>query len=222
MAKPPVVGRVKTRLISPLTARQASDIHGAMVRCVLARVGAVFGGGSSARLILALDDASGPAGGGFWRSLALDPVWQVADQGSGDLGERLARVWRRLGGGPAVFLGSDSPDTPEESLRGVLRALSGADIVLGPVSDGGYWTIAGRRLDARLFDRIDWGTSRVYDQTRAAADRAGLSVALVPRWFDVDRAKDLVALRRRIAVSHDGALMELRAQLDRICEGTQS
>jgi hypothetical protein len=118
-----------------------------------------------------------------------------------------------------VFLGADCPDVPFEAMAAILPALQTADVVLGPVPDGGYWTIAGRRLDPQLLLGIDWGTSSVYHQTRRAAERASLSVAEAPSWFDVDRPGDLDALHARIALSAEPALVHLGAQIERIFEG---
>src|SRR5437763_1805775 len=86
---------------------------------------------------------------------------------------------------------------------GDLRPLSGArgghDVVLGPAVDGGYYLIGLRRAAPQLFAGVDWGTGRVLAQARAAAGRAGLSVALLPTLADVDVPGDLVACREVLA-----------------------
>jgi glycosyltransferase A (GT-A) superfamily protein (DUF2064 family) len=62
--------------------------------------------------------------------------------------------------------------------------------VLGPATDGGYYLLAATRVPD-VFDGIDWGSSRVLEQTLAAADRAGMRVHLLEPLTDVDTPGDL-------------------------------
>ncbi len=263
MAKAAVPGRVKTRLTrgpGGLTPEAAAAVHAAMLDTVLERAaGRVAGGGGA---VLALDDVHrAPDAAAAWG-------WRVVEQGTGDLGERIARVWRGVAG-PAMVLGVDSPDVPRASLRpvrdllygetpadhpptgGVGRGSAGPggeggdaprppaarpptpgpsrgaggrpappDALLGPVADGGYWTLAARAVPLALLESIDWGTPAVYDQTHAAARAAGLRLADLPGWHDVDDTADLAALRRRLADpstagdAPDPALRSLARRLD--------
>ncbi len=218
MAKAAVPGRVKTRLCSQFTPEQAAGIHEAMLKCTLARVAQCFADGEDSALKLSLDDTLAPTAETV-RALPENP-WHVIDQGGGDLGERLAYVWRLIGGGPTIFLGSDSPDVPAEALRSIGPALEQAEVVMGPVGDGGYWTIAGRRYHGQLFGDVDWGSADVYHQTRKAAEKTGLTVGEVQRWHDVDTPCDLQALRQRLASTREAALTQLRNRLDDLCKGT--
>ena len=196
MAKRPKVGRVKTRMVPPLTERQAAEVHTAMLRCVLARLERFVPG----RKVLALDAAEAELRD---REAALRGVdlsaWTLVPQGAGDLGERLLRVWQALGGGAVAFFGVDSPDVPAEMLAGLWGVLEQAEAAAGPTEDGGYWTLLVRRTHPHLLAGIDWGTAAVYDQTRRAAVSAGLTWGELPRWYDVDDALDLADLQHRLA-----------------------
>ena len=208
MAKAPTVGQVKTRLIGALTGEQAMAVHKAMLDCVLQRLGAIWPVPSTSRCILAMNGADD------W---ALPGLWQRLEQGSGDLGQRMGYVWQWIGSGPAVFLGTDSPDLPIELIQSACGALRGADAALGPVEDGGYWALAAKQPHRALLENIDWGTDRVYHQSVSAARQADLQVLPLPPWYDVDSPADLAALRQRIAGSDDPALMQLRERLDQVC-----
>lgn len=219
MAKRPIPGRVKTRLIGELTDHQAACVHAAMLDCVLQRLNAVFPG----ELILALDggiDAT-PTHAIPELSIQLPSETKVIDQGRGDLGDRLSHVWQAIGGGPAVFFGVDSPDVPIHALKSIPQSLTHTDAACGPVGDGGYWCLAGRRYTPELLAGIDWGTAAVYHQTRDAAERAGLTFNELPAWHDIDDASDLDSLRNRLRDAREPALISLAQRLDRITQDKQ-
>jgi len=204
MAKAAVPGRVKTRLAAALGPEAAARVHEAMFDCVLERLAGAF---PAATRVLAMD------------RLGLAPTacpapegWGLREQGAGDLGDRIGRAWQAVEG-PALFFGIDSPDVPRAALAALPRLLETHDAVAGPVDDGGYWTLGGRRPAPALWRRIDWGTGRVYDQTREAAERAGLTLAAAPAWFDVDETADLDALLDRIGTTQEPALQRLARRL---------
>ncbi len=213
MTRPAVAGRVKSRLTpargGPLSPRQAAAVHAAMSRCLLARLAQIEG----IKLFIAVE-------GGQLNPPDALPVTppsgsEVMDQGAGDLGQRLDRVWRAVGGGPIVFLGVDSPDVPGSALRAAIEAARSHPVAAGPVADGGYWTLASVRYRPQWFTGIDWGSDRVYHQTQLAAQRLGLSLLALPAWHDVDRPADVAALRARLAAAPDldPALRQLREEL---------
>lgn len=219
MAKAAVPGRVKTRLtrgkpaISP---QQAAAVHREMFGVVLERLAGEFTGqyGPDWTGILAMDDPSeAPTAG---------EGWELVEQGGGDLGQRLDRVWResieKTGREAIVFFGVDSPDVPAEVLRSIGPALEGADAGIGPVADGGYWTLACGRYLPGLLRGIDWGTPAVYDQTVAAAARLGVSLHALTAWHDVDEPDDLLALLRRLDTAEEPVLQRLAERLKSILQ----
>ena len=216
MAKSPVAGRVKTRLGPEYTGMQSAEIHCAMVNCVLSRLSGLAAKRCNLGLYLALDDIGCNNQEGL--EIECPGEWQVIEQGSGDLGERLGRVWAEVGGGSAVFFGGDSPDFP---IAGVIDAIEviagGGDVALGGSDDGGYWLVGGRKFYPQLFSGIDWGSERVYHQTIEGA--AGLGVFDPGVWYDVDTPEDLAELRVRLRDVFDDELITLGSALDRICKG---
>lgn len=97
----------------------------------------------------------------------------------------------------AVVIGMDSPTLPPDTLRRAFRALERSDCVLGPARDGGYYLIGSRlALPPSLFSAMPWSTAGVLRETLARARAAGVSVALLRTWYDVDDAAGLSHLRR--------------------------
>jgi rSAM/selenodomain-associated transferase 1 len=113
-------------------------------------------------------------------------------QGRGDLGDRMARIFRRLPPGPVCIIGADVPGIDRPHIARAFAVLGAHDAVIGPAPDGGYWLIGLRRVaavPARLFDNVRWSSA----QTRAdtLANLAGHRVALTDTLHDVDEARDL-------------------------------
>jgi ADP-ribose pyrophosphatase len=87
---------------------------------------------------------------------------------------------------------------PPGSLARAFGALAdGADIVLGPADDGGYWLVAMREPHDAPFTAIPWSTAAVLDVTRRRCAEAGLRLVTIEPWRDVDTAVDLGALVAR-------------------------
>jgi hypothetical protein len=190
--KPAREGRVKTRLIGDLTAAQAAALHAAFLADLLDRLRA---GEFELRLAWALEPGEEiPAG----------PVPGLRQEGEG-LGERLYRALAAAAAeagdaGVVMALGSDHPTLPLALVhRAFERVEAGADVVLGPAEDGGYYLIAlsAGAVAPRLFEEIAWSTGRVLAATLDRCRELGLAVELLPAAADVDTPEDL----RRLAGS---------------------
>ncbi len=216
--KPAREGRVKTRLIGDLTAAEAAELHAAFLADLLDRLRE---GDFELRLAWALDpDEEIPEG----------PVPGLRQEGS-DLGERL---YRALSSGESagdartvMALGSDHPTLPLDLIHRAFETLetpeAGADVVLGPAEDGGYYLIALRAGDVhpRLFEAIAWSTEQVLPATLERCRELGLAVGLLPEASDVDTPEDLRRLAERMTDSDLGcprtrALLQSKIQQSKI------
>ncbi len=191
--KPPIAGHVKTRLIGALGAEGAAELHDALLRDLL---DGLAGGAFRVELRWAVvGDGPPPELGLAW-----------APQQGADLGERL---WSGLqaaaaGGALVAAVGSDHPDLRRESLEAAFDELErGADVVLGPARDGGYYLIALRpeSLRPELFRGIAWSTDEVYAATVARCRALELRVASLPEGADVDTPADLARLAARLSLA---------------------
>lgn len=189
-ARPPIPGRAKTRLIPALGAHGAARLHARLVAKTVATVAAV----DRARPIICA--ASSP-GHPLFVGLARRHRADIQVQRGVGLGQRMhLALSRALRQAPyALLIGSDCPSLTAADLEQGLRALRlGADAVLGPANDGGYWAIGLRRPGARLFGGVDWGTERVLAQTRVRLRRLGWSSQELTTRSDLDRPADLRGL----------------------------
>jgi len=182
MCKAPVAGCVKTRLQPEYSAEQAAEIHALMATSVISRLTRLFPNAWIA--------ADKPAHR-FFQAFDLP----VVAQGEGDLGERLAHMLHialDYGASGVLFSGTDNPHISDARLLAAIRMLANADIVIGPVEDGGYDLIAVRGLHEGIFANIPWSTERVLEETLEGVRRLGLKHRLLSMSFDVDTPADLL------------------------------
>src|SRR5262245_8520795 len=129
----------------------------------------------------------------------LLPGWRCRPQEGDDLGERLAHVVASelaRGGASVVVVGADAPHLPMTCVTEAMGLLAaGADLVLGPAADGGYYLIGLRANYPDLFEGISWGTGTVLAETLARAQGLALRTHLLAPTFDVDEAGDIDSLR---------------------------
>ncbi|WP_372613966.1 TIGR04282 family arsenosugar biosynthesis glycosyltransferase [Halomonas sp.] len=196
LAKAPVPGKAKTRLIPALGAEGAARLQERLVRHTLSIALAAT---ASRRIILwtALDHAHP-----LFLELANRHGIELCAQPEGDLGARMLHAFCAMGE-PGLLLGSDCPVLTPTLLKGCHHALADNDIVLLPAEDGGYALIGLREPQHRLFSAIDWGTGHVMEQTRERVARLGGKLACPARVWDVDRPEDLDRLAIDFPGLHD-------------------
>ena len=196
MTKAPQAGRVKTRLVPPLTPEEAAELN----KCFLRDTAAAISSVCSSRPV---GDASKiavytPIGAEAVYTDILPADFSLLPQRGEKFGERLYFAVEDLikcGFESVCLIDSDSPTVPGKNLQLAVELLSmGEDrVVLGPTEDGGYYLIGVKKPHHHLFDRIDWSTERVLNQTMQRATEIGLEVKLLPTGYDVD---DGASLRR--------------------------
>ena len=193
--KAPRLGAVKTRLAADVGAVAAWRFYRGTASTLACRLSA------DRRWVcwLAITPDRFARGGG-WRPRHLRRL----AQGHGDLGARIARVFRRLPPGPVAIVGSDAPDLTAGHVAAAFRALAANDAVFGPASDGGYWLIGlGRRRPANdlfvpnLFAGVRWSGVHALTDTRANLPQTWRA-ALLAELPDIDSGADL-ARRRQAA-----------------------
>jgi hypothetical protein len=193
--KPPLAGKVKTRLIPVVGAEGAAALAGAFFRDTWNCVESL----SWAVPIIASTDSLSP-------KTLPQPETQVWLQGDGDLGARIERILRRaLTRAPfAMAFGADSPGIPPSLLERAHEALRSAEAVLGPCDDGGFYLLGLRECPPGLLAGISWSQSTTFACTLDRLNERGLSTTVLEPWYDIDRPEDLEHLSSDLA---SGAIM---------------
>lgn len=128
-----------------------------------------------------------------------DDLWNGLDkyrQPDGDLGQRMAMAVKRAfeTSGRVCIIGSDCPQLSAGLIETAFEALADHDFVIGPAMDGGYYLLAMRTYRPEVFERIDWSTAKVLEQTVSSIERLGATYQLLPVLRDIDDIDDLDAL----------------------------
>lgn len=195
MVKAPRAGEVKTRLVPPLAGEEAASLAASFARDTVESVRSV----TCETVVAYAPDGEREA---LEALLGGEGMLWFAQRG-GDLGARIesavAFAFERTRG-PVVVVGTDSPTLPPTFVESAFASLSvgESDVALGPTEDGGYYLVGLRESFEGLFRNVGWSTPRVYEQTASNAERLGLRVLELPRWYDVDTREDLLRLRDEI------------------------
>ena len=207
MTKAPQAGRVKTRLVPPLTPDEAAELNKCFLRDTAAAISIACScrpaGGAQAPHREAATVARGiavytPVGAESAYGDILPADFSLLPQRGDKFGERLYFAVEDLfkcGFEAVCLIDSDSPTVPAENFAEAVELLRVSDdrVVLGPSDDGGYYLIGVKKPHRHLFERIDWSTERVLKQSIQRATETGLEVQLLPTGYDVD---DGASLRR--------------------------
>jgi glycosyltransferase A (GT-A) superfamily protein (DUF2064 family) len=203
IAKRPVAGRVKTRLIPHVGPVVAAELAAAALSDTLR----VVASAPARHRLLAFD---GPADD--W----LPDGWLLAIQPSGGLDDRLGAAFAAAPAGPALLVGMDTPQLRREDLT---FDASRYDACLGRADDGGFWAIGFRdpRRAAAVIAGVPMSVPTTAEVQLARLRDSGMRVQLLPTLTDVDVIEDAwtvadaapastfsMALRRACSVARVG------------------
>ena len=184
-AKAPIRGFVKTRLITELGEKTATDVYVELLEHTLQ---VALSAHYKAQIWCAPSQQHE-----FFQHYAQEEGFVLKDQSDCGLGERMQLALKQglEEYDEVVLIGADCPVMRAEYLTRAFEALGSSDVVLGPAEDGGFVLIACRKIDEKMFDGVRWGSSTVLEQTLDALTKVELSSQLLPVLWDVDTPADV-------------------------------
>ena len=238
MTKAPQAGRVKTRLVPPLTPEEAAELNKCFLRDTAAAISSAcsrrpvgdeercnsnYAGASHSEAATAACGIAvyTPVGAESAYTDILPADFSLLPQRGDKFGERLYFAVEDLfkcGFGSVCLIDSDSPTVPAENFAEAVELLSTTEdrVVLGPSDDGGYYLIGVKKPHRHLFEQIDWSTERVLNQTMQRATEIGIEVKLLPTGYDVDDGASLRRLCNELLAENDvGRYCAVHARIPR-------
>jgi rSAM/selenodomain-associated transferase 1 len=202
MAKAPIAGAVKTRLMPFVSAEEAAELAQALLLDQLDHLCSL----GAADLYLAF---APPDAGALMAQFAPAP-FALFPQTGGDLGARMERIFESLfaaGYKKVILIGSDLTPVPYTYFDQAFAYLDGPQqrVVLGPSQDGGYYLVGLNQRTPSMFENMTWSHDRVLAQTVAKLAALGVPSLQLPSWFDIDTPDNLRSFALRLDTSHVSA-----------------
>ncbi|WP_163834432.1 TIGR04282 family arsenosugar biosynthesis glycosyltransferase [Spartinivicinus ruber] len=192
MAKPPIAGKVKTRLTTYYSEAHATEIYKQLLLYTAQWINEL-----SVNWVKVLAVAEQQPHH-FFDHLAF-ACWQRYLQQGKDLGERMANAVQQYiqPNQPVILVGGDCPGLTAPLIQQVVEKLhdepelsNNNEVVIIPAEDGGYVLIGMRQFHPCIFENIQWGTEQVLSQTVSQLESSHIPYSLFSPLWDVDRPED--------------------------------
>lgn len=199
--KQPIPGKVKTRLAATVGEEAAARLYTVFVEAFLNVIAANV---PAVRRVICFHPVTDAAR--LWAQ-SIGREFRLHPQTGDGLAARLTDFFESefSAGAPAVLaVGSDSPNLPVQYILSASAVLQRHDAVIGPATDGGYYLIGLKRVDAdvgQLFHGIRWSEAATFSEQVDNLDAAQLSVGMLPPWYDVDTVVDLRLLKDHLTAA---------------------
>ncbi|MEV6609312.1 DUF2064 domain-containing protein [Kutzneria sp. NPDC051319] len=197
VAKAPVPGLAKTRLLPAATPDQAAEVAAASL---LDTLDAVLSVPRVRRVVAMTGDLEQAA-----RAAELRRVlrwFDVIPQRGNDFAERLVNAHADVAELPVVQIGMDTPQVTPWLLGSAIAATCTGDAALGLAEDGGWWALGLRDpLHAMVLRHVPMSQPDTGSRTLDALHDLDLNVSPLPVLSDVDTVDDA----RRVAALVPGS-----------------
>lgn len=126
-----------------------------------------------------------------------DDIWNGFEkklQQGNNLGQRMQIAFQELFEADftkVCIIGSDCYELNSNIIERAFEKLNTADIVIGPVTDGGYYLLGLNKLIPELFINKSWSTETVFADTIKDATSLQISFHQLAVLNDIDTEKDL-------------------------------
>lgn len=185
MARAPIAGKVKTRLIPAMGKKRATLIY----QILLDTITRELSPSDHYRLILSCTpETTHPK----FTSYRLNRRIGIHKQPTGCLGRRMYRI---IAAGlrkyqNVIIIGSDLTNLTRQQVENAFQTLHNNDLVLGLAQDGGYGLIGMKKNHPHIFRSMPWSSARVARLTLERIQRANLKLVTFTGLLDIDTPQD--------------------------------
>lgn len=179
--KPPIKGKVKTRIAKQTDDEFALTLHTFLLNRTFQTIKQI---NVHKTIFLAYPDIN--------NAISEDFFGIKIQQGT-DIGERMNHAFEesyKAGFNKTILIGSDVPEISEDIIYSAFHSLDTNDVCIGPAEDGGYYLIGMKNPCPNLFKDILWGTEKVFQQTVEVLETKNLSYSVLETKKDIDTLAD--------------------------------
>lgn len=179
MAKPPILGKVKTRLAQGIGDENALEVYKNLLRHTIE----IARNSTLKPAVFATEES------GYFNESGFEQYLQP----EGDLGNKMDLACRQMlnSAEKVVIIGTDCPDISHQHIDRANKLLDSNDVVFGPCEDGGYYLLGLKKSHKELFENLPWSTESLLELTLDRCQEAGIKTALLEELSDVDTIHDL-------------------------------
>ncbi|QDP41347.1 TIGR04282 family arsenosugar biosynthesis glycosyltransferase [Radiobacillus deserti] len=194
MAKAPIPGYCKTRLIPYLEADVCADLQEALLLDLI---------NLKKELEPEIDvwiAYTPEASEGYFKTLCNQCFPQIGE----NLGERMKNGIRKLIAkdyASVLVIGTDTP-LNKMDIKYAVKRVKKHSVVIGPALDGGYYLIGVTHHIPSLFEHIKWSTDSVFKETVNRIKCNNLIVDVLPKKRDIDDWEDLLFYQEKKTNPH--------------------
>lgn len=177
----PKLGKCKTRLAATIGDQAALDVYMILLRHTVEIT-------KDLNCTKEVHYTEEPSSNDLWDKMTYSKHLQNGK----DLGERMYNAFKsgfQKGYQKIVIIGSDIYDLNSETIEEAFAKLEGADYVIGPAKDGGYYLLGMKSMNKELFFNKKWGTNNVLEETLNSLGNK--NVELLQTKNDIDVYEDL-------------------------------
>ena len=199
LARAPVEGSVKTRLVGSLTPAEVLELYLNFLRDTFRMMEEVQAERDDLAIVLCFTPEGAEEA---FEEVEREGCLMMAQRGT-DLGERIINCLDDLfrdGYERIVVIGADSPALPVEYVLDAFDELTEPEtVVIGPTLDGGYYLVGLGRPVPELFCDIPWSSEGVLTATRERIEQTSMRLVELPEFIDIDTPADLELLEEVFA-----------------------
>ena len=177
----PELGKVKTRLAKSVGDESALEIY----KFLLKHTVAITNNLNVDKYVFYSEN--------IHRDDIWDPeIFRKKLQTGTDLGEKMQNAFSELfemGYEKVLIVGSDIFELGQSDIENAFEVLQTTETVIGPATDGGYYLLGMKELNATIFQNKNWGTATVLEET--LADLRQKKYVLLEERNDVDYYQDI-------------------------------
>jgi len=122
-----------------------------------------------------------------------EPQFEKKLQKGNNLGQRMNNAFKTAfndGYHKVVIIGSDCPEITGEIINRAFELMDSSEVVVGPAADGGYYLL-GMRKYHNLFEKKQWSTSSVLQDTVNDLEQKEISYQMLTVLSDLDTIEEL-------------------------------